>query len=268
MEGIIRDWLSTFRSDDTKAAYVYDINSFSKWMNTQQLKLASIRLANVREWGKTKGELPSDRRMIAAVKSFWRFAYNQDYVSSDIGRCLRIPKKTEIRVERDLSKEDATKMILHSKGETRLFLQILFHLGLRISEARNLQRSDITKRADGCLVFHVLGKGGKHRNVIMGPITSAELEGDILNRTGFIFPGRGNKPLSRSGASKRVGKAMKPILQASSAHWMRHCHATSTLRAGAGIVEVSRSLGHANITTTNSYLHADQNGSGLFLECT
>jgi integrase/recombinase XerD len=44
-------------------------------------------------------------------------------------------------------------------------------------------------------------------------------------------------------------------LQNVSPHWLRHSAATFALDGGAGIHEVQSMLGHADISTTQLYLH-------------
>ena len=261
---IISDWLSKF-SANTKDAYNHDIHIFQKWMKKHRITLNTITLGDVRRWGRTVGTSPADRRLIGAVKSFLKHAFNQEYTTSNVGRCLNLPKKNSIRIERNLTKDQCTLMIEKAEGETKLFLQVLFYLGVRLSEARQLKRSDVHKRTDGCLVFNILGKGGKQRSVVLGPKTSLKLQGEILSRSGYLFPGRSGS-LSRSGAGKRVAKAMKCIVPASSAHWMRHAHATVALQNGADLATVSKSLGHSSVGTTSAYLHSNPKGASAFLE--
>ena len=57
-------------------------------------------------------------------------------------------------------------MLVLAKGNDRLLLKLLFYLGLRLSEARRLQRSDI-KNVNGELEFSVVGKGNKFRSVTL-----------------------------------------------------------------------------------------------------
>ena len=50
-----------------------------------------------------------------------------------------------------------------ARGNDRLLLKLLFYLGLRLSEARRLKRSDI-KNVKNELQFSVVGKGNKFDN--------------------------------------------------------------------------------------------------------
>ena len=157
MENIVTEWLNTFESEDTKTSYKYDIASFRRWLNRANIVFGQLKLADVRAWRSTLGSTPGDRRLISSVKSLLKYAHNNEYLPN-VGRCLQIPKRSAVLVERKLSREQVDRMLALAKGNDKLLLKLLFYLGLRISEARRLKRSDI-KRIDGELVFGVTRKG-------------------------------------------------------------------------------------------------------------
>jgi site-specific recombinase XerD len=51
------------------------------------------------------------------------------------------------------------------------------------------------------------------------------------------------------------------ISTATSAHWLRHAHASHALDRGAPVSLVQATLGHASVATTGRYLHARPNDS-------
>ncbi len=51
-----------------------------------------------------------------------------------------------------------------------------------------------------------------------------------------------------------------------SPHWLRHAHATHSLKRGASLPLVQATLGHASVATTGRYLHAEPDeSSGEYL---
>jgi integrase len=205
------------------------------------------------------------RRRLAAAKSFWKFCYNQGFKPNDIGRCLIIPRKQMAQHERILRAHDCSTIISTADGNTKLLLQVLLWLGLRLSEARTLHRSCIRKRRDGCLVFHVKGKRGKVRNVILAPRMSVEID-KALPASGYLFPGRFGGCLTRSGAGKKVSRVMKRVVKQSSAHWLRHTFASMCVNMGAPLATVAAQMGHSSVQTTTTYLHSDDAGASVHLE--
>ena len=117
----------------------------------------------MRAWRSTLGSTPGDRRLVSSVKSFLKYAYNNEYLPN-VGRCLQTPRRSAVLVERRLSRQQVDRMLALATGEDKLLLKLLFYLGLRISEARRLKRSDI-KSINGELVFGVTRKGNKFQKV-------------------------------------------------------------------------------------------------------
>ena len=164
MDSIIAEWLSTYESTETKLSYKYDVQRLRSWLSANNITFKDITLKDLQRWGRTVGKSPADRRFVSAVKSFFRYCFNQGYFTTDVSRCLKVPRRTKIRVERKLSRGEVDRMLALAKGNDRLLLKLLFYLGLRLSEARRIQRSDI-KNVNGELEFSVLGKGNKFRRV-------------------------------------------------------------------------------------------------------
>ena len=225
MENIVKEWLITFDSEDTKTSYKYDIAKFQRWLNRANIVFGQLKLADVRSWRSTVGSTPADRRLVSSVKSFLKYAYNNEYLPN-VGRCLKTPKRSAVLVERKLSREQVDRMLALAKGNDKLLLKLLFYLGLRISEARRLKRSDI-KSINGELVFGVTRKGNKFQNVSLSRGLSQAVLQDLPTR-GYLFKGR-NGCLSRSQSYRRVKKIAKQVVPKASCHWFRHAFCTLSL---------------------------------------
>ena len=139
--------------------------------------------------------------------------------------------------------------------------------GLRLSELTGLTCADVTL-GTGAYV-HCRGKGRKERGV---PITSANitlLRAWLRERDGLaiepLFPSRTGRRLSDDAVAARL-KLYKelaadrcPSLRAKSLtpHVLRHTCAMNLLREGVDVAVIALWLGHADIRSTNAYLHAD-----------
>ena len=143
-----------------------------------------------------------------------------------------------------------------------LFVLLLKHLGLRLNELRLLKCEHITME-DQILCFNIVGKGNKIRTVYLSPALSRKVIRMIRNKTGYLFSGR-TGPLSRSGCQYRIKLLAKRIGKPNiSCHYLRHLFCTQLLRNKHDIASVRDVMGHASITTTNTYLHGS--GSIIFL---
>ena len=143
----------------------------------------------------------------------------------------------------------------------RTLLMVLYATGLRISEATNLQVSDIDSQR--MLLKVTQGKGNKMRYVPFSPRLLEALRQywhDFRPKT-FLFPGQSsNWPLGQGSIQEviKVSARMAKITKVVTPHTLRHSYATALLEAGVDLLTISRLLGHASFTTTMIYLHVRQ----------
>lgn len=181
--------------------------------------------------------------------------------------------KLKIRTPRHLPKaisRDALSIILRSaKGgsakspegppTTHLALSLLAATGLRIAELCSLRLSDVNPNTGE---IRVTGKGSKERVVI---VTNArvrlQLGRLVRNRMKFEGPGA---PLFRNQRGKNLTPQCMRLrlhrlvrctgLKARvTPHMLRHTAATLLIERGVDIRFVQRLLGHASISTTETY---------------
>jgi integrase len=133
----------------------------------------------------------------------------------------------------------------------------LSHLAARITEASNLQWSDISFDQNTILVRRL--KNGNDTLALMSNALRAVMERRYLTRTNnFVFPlkcGEKNGPspwlkdaVKRAGITDEGGKI--------TSHTFRHTTATRLLRSGMDITMVQKFLGHKQISSTMVYLHS------------
>jgi len=140
----------------------------------------------------------------------------------------------------------------------RLFLQVAYGCGLRLSELIHLQVSDIDSAR---MVIHVRrGKGAKDRLVPLSRRLLEELRAYWrLYRPGtWLFPGhRPDQPITGSNMQRRFGRLVKRVglTKHCSLHTLRHSYATHLLEAGVDLLTLKMLLGHRTLETTARYLH-------------
>jgi len=153
------------------------------------------------------------------------------------------------------SMSEVDSLLLHCHADARLAVLLYHDVGLRKTEALTLRAENVLLDDD---VMLVKGKGDKERFV---PIVSEQLRGELEKRLearneGYVLisPRTGGpyKDLRKAieGAAERAGIS-KNIYN----HLFRHANATNLLEAGADLETVQHNLGHADIKTTQIYLH-------------
>lgn len=230
--------------------------------------LQAITVAELIEWVKSLSGKPATiARKISTIKSLFSYAHRTGYCVFNVGAALRVPKVPNKLHER-IVEEETMKEILEVQGSDRdvTLLRFLYASGVRVSEAVSLNFSDIKPGR----VFVVLGKGTKSRTVVVPTsitdmLLALRTPGDSDDSP--VFKNHRGTRLTARGARKVVARMTDEAGNQISPHYFRHAHATHSLDRGAPIHLVQHSLGHANVSTTNRYLHVRENrGASQFLD--
>jgi len=165
-------------------------------------------------------------------------------------------------VERILDQFDTNKTFgLRNKA----LLELIYSAGLRVSEAVDLEWSDLHLKEE---TLYIRGKGGRCRYVPFGDVARdllrrylAEVRPGLARRgklcNNIFLSSRGQKLCRRTiwhnfkAACYRAGLEGK-------VHTLRHSYATHLLAGGADLRAIQILLGHACIITTQIYTHVDQ----------
>jgi integrase/recombinase XerD len=233
---------------------------------------AAVRyLAGLARRGTGAGLAPTSlRRRAAAMKGFYRFAYGEGLIATDVASRLDLPRSGR-RLPDTLGVEDVERLLEAASAgglRDRALVELLYAAGLRVSEAVGLDREDLS--LDGAFV-RVIGKGDKERLVPIGDEAVdhltiwIETARPVLLELHHVEPLRGG-PLflgdrGRRLARQQVWSAVRSAARVAglrgdiSPHTLRHSFATHLLEGGADLRVVQELLGHASISTTQLYTH-------------
>ncbi|MBI3941479.1 MAG: tyrosine-type recombinase/integrase [Chloroflexi bacterium] len=160
-------------------------------------------------------------------------------------------------------------------------LEILYASGMRVSEAANLNMSDIVP---GSRVIRVEGKGSKERDVMIGEPAAQVLSRYLAEGRPVLLshnPGRSRaraEPLFLNKYGHRLTeRSIQSIVSATAKaaglghrvwpHMMRHTFATHLLEGGANLRVVQELLGHERVATTQRYTYiSDQHNRRVYLK--
>ena len=220
------------------------------------------------------------RRRAASIRGFYRFAYGDELIQTDLAARIDLPRQS--RLLPDPLDIESTIQLLEAAGgagagkgmdpaggiRDRALLELLYAAGLRISEALSLDREDLC--LDGGFV-RVIGKGNKERLVPVGEVALDWLvryldevrpawrarDKEDPPRGGPLFISRGGHRLGRQAAWTIVKRAARlaGLGDRVTPHTLRHSFATHLLEGGADLRIVQELLGHASISTTQLYTH-------------
>lgn len=167
----------------------------------------------------------------------------------------------------------------------RFILDFGYATGLRAGELVGRRLGDLKADSQGVVWLELVGKGAKSGRVAVPSLARAALDHYLVQRGLSTIPSKHapNEPLLANLAED--GAAITPVrlrailrrffdevanvvesdsaataqkLRKATPHWMRHTHATHALDHGVELTAVRDNLRHASVSTTSTYLHADE----------
>jgi integrase/recombinase XerD len=212
---------------------------------------------------------PASRaRALVAIRSWLRWLARERLVDTDLSNGITLPK-LEQRLPKPLPSDELARLLSALPRETpiakrdRALVHFLLSTGCRISEALQLERTDVPRQGNRLIVT---GKGAKQRAVYLTDDAKAAVDDYLQERTDtslalFVNYDRSStddrqRRLTSAGARHIVNRLRKELGAWSfrSPHVARHTTATSLLEVTGGDVRlVQEVLGHANLNTLQGY---------------
>jgi len=231
-----------------KRLIYFKIQCLSRW------PIQRDKIVGYQNWLSVSPRAPaSQRAYLQTVLSFCRWAHKRGYLEEDITYDITLPNG-EAEEAQIFEPEELSALIEAGDLHDRVIVSVLLDTALRAEEACSLRFVDI--RADGAI--SLVGKGNRRRTVVLSQLT--------LERVGYwqarkaptsdnlIFglqPGGLRKRLARLGDHAGIGGRVHP-------HRFRHTSLTMYSEKVADLDAVRALAGHADLKTTQRYLHADE----------
>jgi len=263
---LIAGWLIG-RADRTKKTYSKVLRSFFEYH--KRISISETTTAHITTFLKSaekRGVKPATLNLyLNALASLFRHALKQRKIESDPTQGLKNYRVIDNFHQKVLHIDEINQMLLKTKrSRDRLLIKTLFYLGIRVSEATDIQMTDFATSGGG-VVLYIKGKGSKIRQMPIDGEFWAEIceyagrleikdrnylftdEKDLSRR---LSPFSLWKAVSSAGKRAKVGRKVHP-------HMFRHTSATMAMSEGAPIHVVQARLGHASLGSTQKYLHAN-----------
>ena len=253
-----------------------NLEKFSNWLNDIK-QLDSITTDDLSEYlSKRKKEglaASSIRQNVVSLKIFFRFLCNNKILSEDIAEGLFSPKPEQL-LPKTINQKDV-KQLLESIETSdplgmrdRALIELLYSSGLRLGEIMEALLENLYLEEGH---IRVTGKGNKTRIVPIGKKALEEINNYLYKgrkklvnskSTSHIFLSIRGKKLSPSRIWQIVKERSKraDIKSPINPHQLRHSFATHLLSGGADLRIIQELLGHADISTTQTYTHVDEKG--------
>lgn len=286
----IRGWLRHLAYErgsgpNTLDAYARDLRQFCAFLSAHlghpprlgdfnALQAADFRafMAARRTEGASSRSLA---RTLSALRACFRYLERAGHLKNRAVVAVALPKVAH-SIPKPLTVEKAKALVL-SSGEdpagkqsawvgarNQAVITLLYGSGLRISEALSLNRIDAPVSPRD--VVRITGKGERERLVPVLPVTQSSVE-RYLRLCPFaladhdpLFVGVKGGRLSARIVQLLIAR-LRPALclpETATPHALRHSFATHLLGNGADLRAIQELLGHASLSTTQTYTEVDR----------
>jgi integrase/recombinase XerC len=200
-------------------------------------------------------------RKLSAIREYFRFLEGLGEIAKSPTNGVETPKR-EKNTRQFLRSDEYTKMLSLAGANARDYaiLQVFLQTGIRVSELASLTLRDVDFIKPS---ITVRGKGNAQREIALEKKGIQALRSYLAVRavpegtSERLFLNYQGEPISERGVRKLVVKYTKAagITKKASCHTLRHTFATYKAEKGVSPFQLQQWLGHANLNTTQIYVH-------------
>jgi integrase/recombinase XerC/integrase/recombinase XerD len=261
-------------AEKTRRAYGTDLDQLAEWATAMGIAPEAVDHRTLRRFAGVLSERGISKtslaRKLAAIRSFYRHLVDRGELVANPADLVATPKKDSY-LPRVLKPGEVADVLDRIPSSTpldlrdRAMFELAYGAGLRAEELVNLDVTDLDP--DGEEV-RVTGKGSKTRVVPAGEpawrALAAYIErgrpklvsaGEGVRTDPAVFLSKSGRRLSTSDVRRRLRISTRRAGAEAgvSPHTLRHSFATHLLEGGADLRSIQEMLGHASISTTQTY---------------
>jgi site-specific recombinase XerD len=255
--------------EKTRRAYGVDLAQLGEWAAGRGLEPVELTHRELRRFAAVLGERGAAKstvaRKLAAIRTFYRHLLERREIDANPADLVSSPKK-DVYLPQVLKPAEVVELLERIPGATpldlrdRAMFELAYAAGLRAEELVNLDTESADPDAEQ---VRVDGKGGRTRVIPVGEHAWRALDRYLTRARPALDSGESNALLlSKSGRRLSTSDVRRRLrLQARRAgispHTLRHSFATHLLEGGADLRSIQELLGHASISTTQTYTRVE-----------
>jgi site-specific recombinase XerD len=263
-------------AEKTRRAYGVDLHQLAEWAAAHQLAPEDLGPRELRRFAGVLSERGASKstvgRKLAAVRTFYGCLVERGELHANPAELVSSPKR-DAYLPKVLKPGEVAGLLEQMPGSTplelrdRAMFELAYSTGLRAEE---LVRLDVTSIDADAEELRVEGKGGKTRVVPAGEHAWRTLDSYLAKgRPGLaaaadraepaLFLSKSGRRLSTSDVRRRLRiQVRRAAVQGGvTPHTLRHSFATHLLEGGADLRVIQELLGHASISTTQTYTRVE-----------
>jgi site-specific recombinase XerD len=260
-------------AEKTRHAYGTDLRQLAEWAEGASLEPEELDFRALRRFAGVLSERGASRstvaRKLAAVRSFYRALVQAGELEASPADLVATPKRDSY-LPTVLKPGEVSDLLQSMPASTplelrdRAMFELAYSAGLRAEELVKLNLQSLDHDAEE---LRVDGKGSRTRIVPAGEPAWLALRAWLdrgrpalaCDEDPALFLSKSGRRLSTSDVRRRLHIAVRRgALQAGvSPHTLRHSFATHLLEGGADLRVIQELLGHASISTTQTYTRVE-----------
>jgi site-specific recombinase XerD len=263
-------------AEKTRRAYGVDLGQLAEWAGAHGLGPVELGPRELRRFAGVLSERGASKstvaRKLAATRSFFGALVERGELEASPADLVSSPKR-DAYLPTVLKPGDVAALLEQIPGGTplelrdRAMFELAYSAGLRAEELTGVDLAGVDPDAEE---VRVEGKGAKTRVLPVGehawraidaylsrgrPRLAAAAEG----AEGALFLSKSGRRLSTSDVRRRLRLQLRrAVVQGGvTPHTLRHSFATHLLEGGADLRVIQELLGHASISTTQTYTRVE-----------
>ena len=259
-------------AEKTRRAYLTDLTQLAEWAGAQGLDPERLDHRRLRLFAGVLSERGASKstvaRKLASIRSFYRHLVERGEIEGSPADLVSSPKRDQY-LPRVLKADEVAALLDSIPASTplelrdRAMFELAYATGMRAEELTLIDIEDIEFDAEE---LRVHGKGGRERMAPLGERAGRTLSAYLDRGRPYLarengradpaaFLSKSGRRLGTSDVRRRLrawmGRAGTP--PGATPHTLRHSFATHLLEGGADLRAIQELLGHATISTTQTY---------------